>query len=140
MTGIADVLHTVNSEAWHAAASMGLLQIIDAILFLLLTKSASKWAVPRVFPGWHAELKVGSMRWQTCPHPRLPDQRQTLAMLSNQRRVSKGIERLQELREEKIRPLPCPKHLKWGLLLPLTSRVALNDDGGCDGGDIWSQL
>ena len=40
MTGIADVLHTVNREAWHAAASMGLLAIIDAILYLLLPRRA----------------------------------------------------------------------------------------------------
>jgi LPS sulfotransferase NodH len=128
MTGIADVLHTVNREAWHAAASMGLLAIIDAILYLFLPQRVSKWLVPRVFPTWHAELKAASMRWQACPRPRLPDQRQTLAILANQRVHGK------------CRAGTRPERLTWGILLPLTSRVALNDDGGCDEGDIWSRL
>jgi len=107
---------------------MGLLAIIDAILYLLLPRRASKWLVARVFPAWHAELKAASMRWQACPRPRLPDQRQTLAINADQRVQVEG------------RTCTRPKRIRWGLLLPLTSRVALNDDGGCDEDDIWLRL
>jgi LPS sulfotransferase NodH len=129
MTGIADIISTVNREAWHAVARMGLLATLDAVLFLLLPKRVALSLIPRLFPKWHCELKEGSMVHKQCPRTRLPDQRPTLQLPDTAVDDHCGL--------PSVRP---GRSMKWGILLPLTSRPALTENGECEDEGVWPRL
>ena len=135
MTGIADVIRRAHKGAWHMAAMMGALTLIDALLYLILPKKFATWMVPRLFPGWHRDLRMATMKQRHCPHPRIPDQRCTLALL----------------REANITDVSSHNHhdgsthdgdkpqevtSKWAILLPITSRSSPDDDGP----NFWERL
>lgn len=128
MTGIADVVHRINRSAWHTAVTMGLLAVLDTLIYLLLPERAALWLIPRVFAGRHAYLKEASLLHPNCPRPRMPDQRKTLALLNGgslpkEDRISISSRR--------------PRGLKWGIILPLTSRAIVGEEEGVG---VWARL
>lgn len=125
MTGIADVMKKTRKEAWYAVALFGALLALDTILFLLLPARFARYLVPRLFPGLHASLRESSYRVPFCPRPRLPNQKATLALLGAAHAPSSHVATSAPARA-----------LRWGILLPLTSRIALSGDEE----DVWVRL
>ena len=70
-----------------------------------------------------------SMVHPNCPRPRMPDQRKTLSLLA-------GLDAT--LDAERV-PISSrrPRNLKWGIILPLTSRGVV---GGEPGPGVWERL
>ena len=140
MTGIADVIRRAHKSAWHMAATLGALTIIDSLLYLVLPRKIATWLVPRLFPRWHKDLRMAAMRQRHCPRPRIPDQRPTLALLqeanvvSNSENDSNHHHAGNKAAKGNL-PLSYAER-RWAILLPVTSRSSPGDDGP----DIWARL
>lgn len=137
MTGIADVIRRAHKSAWHMAATLGALTLIDSLLYLILPRKIATWLVPRLFPRWHKDLRMAAMRQQHCPRPRIPDQRPTLALLHEANVPPASLADGRREEEADKCKLPPPDTVsQWAILLPITSRSSPGDDGP----DIWARL
>ena len=137
MTGIADVIRRAHKSAWHMAATLGALTLIDSLLYLILPRKIATWLVPRLFPRWHKDLRMAAMRQQHCPRPRIPDQRPTLALLHEANVPPASLADGRREEEADKCKLPPPDTVsQWAILLPITSRSSPGDDGL----DIWARL
>lgn len=140
MTGVADVVRTTRRAVWHAAAAMGALAALDALLYALLPRPLSRWLLPKLFPEWHANLRRAAMVHQHCPRPAVPDVRRTLALQGGG-----GCDGAERYSDYALAGTPRPARakeasdacttvadgsgaprapLRWGVLVPVTSRSA----------------
>ena len=126
MTGVADLVRTTLKAAWHTTAAAGALAALDAWLYLLLPRGAAAWAVPRLLPGWHADLRRSAMAHGQCPRPRLPDPRPTLALLERRGAGGGSTDGADGAAVEGGASVAVPR--RWGILLPVTSRGAADAD------------
>ncbi|KAK1866225.1 hypothetical protein I4F81_008745 [Pyropia yezoensis] len=158
MTGAADVYKAVAVTAATAV------QLLDAALYTLLPGRVAAVVERHLLPYWHAELRAGGQR---CPGLRMPDPRPTLrvnglgeegdgtaaATFKDDHLDSAAAEGVLSTEAAPAAssggvdsgPPPVAGGVRWGLLLPLTSRPrAVNADSGAatddDEGDVWARL
>lgn len=128
MTGVGDVVWAVRRTARSSLGRRAQRALFGALIWLFGCVSASfakRFAV--MLPEWWQRQHLAQgLRW---PGQRRPDARETLKLMDGE-----------NLAPAPEKSSPRRKHLRWGLLLPITSRRNADDNGDGSSEQIWSSL
>ena len=168
MTGVGDILWAARRAARRARVlkpAADLFAVVETVLCALLPARLATWISVRLLPDWwRHELRAAASPWWSVPRQHIPDGRDTLRLMKEQRegdgnptttttssapvflgstsssavippRRSPRDDVTKKESEHKMRAS------SWALLLPLTSRQAANDavDGDFEQA-LWRRL
>ena len=125
MTGVGDIIWAARSINRHFSSSV--LDFIFLLFALILTESQAVDLLSLLPDWWYEELVKVDRELLECPKLHLPDCRKSLLLCD-------GISGAERPADQETQP----QFLRWGVLLPLTSRTAQGSDEPNE--DPWIRL